>query len=73
MIGNQKGNVYIVHSGAASLEEGNFLTEFCPNSDKPSQQTPREPFPALGAFKQYGANFLMSGKILLPPFPTQRH
>lgn len=52
---------------------GEFSTEICPNSDKPSQQTPREPFPALGAFKQYGANFLMSGKILLPPFPTQRH
>lgn len=30
MIGNQKGNVYIVHSGAASLEEGNFLQSFAP-------------------------------------------
>lgn len=29
--------------------------EFCPNTDK-CQQTPTEPSPTLGAFKQYGAN-----------------
>lgn len=46
--------VYSTFRSSISTEE-EFSMEFCPNTDKSSQQTPREPFPALEAFKQYDA------------------